>query len=366
MKVADVCAAIEQWAPPELAYSWDKTGLRLGDAGADVEHAVVALSVTNSAAQAAIEQRAQLLVSHHPVFWEPLSNLRTDDPLVRRLLDLAKAGVACYAAHTNFDLAPGGINDLLADSLSLKERCPLIGIPHDEYVKLVSFVPEKNLAEVRHAVCGAGAGAIGDYTYCSFSTAGTGTFVPGEGTEPHTGKKGMMNEESERRFEVRVPKWRLGQVLAALVAAHPYEEPAYDVMPLANKDRDLGIGVAGSLERPMQLDDFIRYVCENFDLPVVRYTGEPHRVVKRVGVLGGGGGGMLKDAPGGIDAVITGDVGYHDAVAALDRGIAVIDAGHDGTEKVFVEAMSRFLEKKFDGLTVYPHIEHIIFREYCA
>lgn len=366
MRVDDIREAIEQWAPPGLAYSWDRAGLSIGDAGAEVHRVLVAMSVTNAAARAAIDQQVQLLVSHHPAFWEPLTHLRTDDLLVRRLLDLVQAGVACYAAHTNFDLAPGGINDLLADRLALKERRPLLPVPHHEYVKLVTFVPEQNLAAVRDAVCNAGAGIIGDYTYCSFSGPGTGTFVPGPGADPHSGKKGMLNEEPERRLEVRVPKSRLPHVLTAMIASHPYEEPAYDVVPLANKDDKFGIGVMGLLPKQLTVEDFSRYVCEELDLPSVRYTGDPQRLINMVGVLGGGGGSMIKDMTVEIDAVVTGDIGYHDAVAALDRDITIVDAGHDGTEKVFVAAMTRFLENKFEGLTVCPHVERGIFREICA
>ena len=99
--------------------------------------------------------------------------------------------------------------------------------------KLVWFVPEEALDATRDAVFAAGAGRIGDYERCSWYTAGTGTFLGGEGTEPTIGEAGREQRTPELRVETVVPGARVEAVVAALAAAHPYEEVAYDLYPLA-------------------------------------------------------------------------------------------------------------------------------------
>jgi len=205
MKVGEIGSYLEKLAPPAWAYSWDRTGLSVGNPNSTVRGVVVALTVTREVFDIARRAKANLIVSHHPLIWEPLSALRTDDPHTALCLDLAKAGIACFAAHTNLDVAPNGVNAVLAERLGLCDVDSLISVPHAGLVKLVTFVPESHLAAVRDAVCAAGAGVIGEYTHCSFSSPGVGTFLPGTKAQPFSGRKHIVNEEPERRFEILVP-----------------------------------------------------------------------------------------------------------------------------------------------------------------
>jgi len=362
VKVRDVCRAVEELAPLALAYAWDKPGLRIGDPDAEVSHVLVALTVTRAAYERARAVGAQMIVSHHPPLWEPLATLRTDDPAVRLLVDLAHDGIACYAAHTNLDLAPGGVNDALAARLGLANRRPLLPAPQGAQVKLVTFVPESHLAAVRDAVCAAGAGVIGEYTHCSFSAPGTGTFLPGEAAQPFSGEKHRVNEEPERRFETLVQKARLPRVLEALFGAHPYEEPAYDVVPLENTDRSIGLGVRGELAEPLALDRFAAAVRAALELDHVRVAGDPARSVRSVAVIGGAGGGEAARVPRDVDVLVTGDVGYHAAVDAVERGLALIDAGHDGTERGIVSELARYLSLKLPPLQATAFGEPTVLR----
>lgn len=364
MSVRDVCGAIEAWAPLGYAYDWDKPGLSIGNPKARVTRVLVCLTVTRPAFRAARKLRAEMVVSHHPLIWEALKTLRTDDPHTRLCLDFAHAGIACYAAHTNLDVARGGVSAVLAEQLGLLESRPLFPVKHAAQVKLVTFVPETHLPQVRGAVSAAGAGVIGEYTHCSFSTEGIGTFKPGGKARPFAGKKGAVNEEAERRFEILVPKARLSQVLEALLTTHPYEEVAYDIVTLENSDPAIGLGMRGTLARPVTLRSFARHVCLALKVAHVRTVGPLAKRVRRVAVLGGAGGGEVGAVPGaplrvpgGIDVLVTGDVKYHDACAAMDRDLAVIDAGHAATEKPIVAAMARYLRKELKGLKVTTYIE---------
>ena len=234
--VRDVIRVMEAWAPPGLAYDWDRIGLSLGRPDAQVRTILTALSITVDAARAAVLAKADMVVSHHPLIWDAIKAIRTDDPAREPLTLLVKADTNCFAAHTNLDVCAGGVNDVLAEALGLRETKPLFPVKHAGQVKLVTFVPEAHLAAVRAAVSAAGAGEIGDYTHCSFSMPGTGTFLPGRGATPFSGKKGAVNEEPEARFETLVPKALVPRVVEALLKAHPYEEVAYDLVPLANAD----------------------------------------------------------------------------------------------------------------------------------
>ena len=361
MKVSEIVHAIQRLAPEEWAYTRDRVGLSVGSPDDKVTSVLVTLTVTPDALKAARREKAQMIVSHHPLIWTPLTALRTDDPATRFMLDIAQAGIACYAAHTNLDVAPGGVNDILAKRLGLSATKPLLPVPQADQVKLVTYVPEDRLPAVRDAVCKAGAGVIGGYTSCTFSTPGTGTFLPGKNTTPFSGEKQVLNEEPERRFETLVPKARLASVLAALQQAHPYEEVAYDIVCLENRDPALGLGVRGQLPDPTTLGAFARHACAALDIPHARVSGPLDKPVKTIAVLGGAGGGEIANVPGGIDVLLTGDLKYHEALAALDKGLAVVDAGHAGTEKWIVPALTEYLANTFDGLKVAGYVEPDVF-----
>lgn len=362
MKVRDVSRAIEELAPAGWAYSWDRSGLAIGSPEALVDRVLVALTVTRKTVQAAKRVRANLLVVHHPPIWEPLGALRTDDPATRLCLDLVEAKISCYAAHTNLDVAPGGVNTVLAERLGLVDTGPLLSAPHATQVKLVTFVPESHLAAVRDAVCSQGAGVIGEYAHCSFSSPGTGTFLPSGRAKPFSGAKHRVNEEPERRFEVLAPKARLTGILAALETAHPYEEVAYDIVTLENRDTAVGLGVRGRLPAPLGLDAFAKHVRKTLEVDHVRLCGARKRRVQTVGVIGGAGADEISNVPHDLDVLVTGDVRYHDALAAESRGIAVVDAGHAGTEKWIVPVLAQHIRRTCKGVRVSTVSEPDAFR----
>jgi len=362
MKVKDIIDIMDAWAPPSLAYSWDRAGLALGEPNDTVSGVLTCLTVTRDAFRAAKKARANFIVAHHPLIWEPIKTLRSDNAQSALCLDLATAGVGCYSAHTNLDVVSDGVNRVLADRLGLKNTSPLFPVSHAEQLKLVTFVPQSHLDAVRAAVCTAGAGVIGDYSFCSFGAPGTGTFLPGTNAKPFSGTKSRINEEPEIRLETLVPSHHVHAVIAALRSSHPYEEVAYDLVKLRDTDPAISLGLKGSLPKPIPLKAFAAQVCAKLRISHVRITGDPAREVSSVAVMGGAGGGSTADVPDGVDVFVTGDVKYHEAIDAAERGLAVIDAGHHGTEKWIVPAIAARLRKAAPKLRVTEYVEPDPFR----
>lgn len=364
--VGDIAAVLDALAPPELAEPWDNVGLLLGDPGAEPRWAAVALEAAFALAgdQDVLPPGPGLLVVHHPVPFRPRRRLVAGDAEGGLLLELARRRVALYAAHTNYDAAPGGLSHLLAVSLGLSPRGLRALRPSavppgggSGFYKLVVFVPSTHTDRVRAALAAAGAGWIGDYSDTAFAAPGRGYFRPREGAEPFIGSVGNVEEVHEDRLETIVPAHRLRAVLGALTEAHPYEEPAYDVYrlethpPVTRAELIAGTGRVGELAAgPMELEAFRAWVEEKLALPAgrARLVGwaadADRRTVHRVAVCPGAGGDLVEAAAAaGADVYITGDVGYHRAVEAFRLGLPLIDAGHLGTEKAFVPAVARAL-----------------------
>ena len=360
--VRDIMRAMEAWAPQGLAYSWDKVGLHTGSPDQAVSKVLTTLSISRDTVKVAKRQRADMIVAHHPLIWEPLSHLRSDTPKNRLYLDILEADIACYGAHTNLDIASGGVNHILAERLGLVNTSPLFPAPHTHLLKLTTFVPESHLRIVQDAMADAGGGVIGNYSHCAFHAPGTGTFMPNDKADPFSGAKNNLNFESELRLEMTVSPAVVGGVVAALHAAHPYDEIAYDLVQLQNADIRYGLGLKGEVDKPITLDDFAKHVRTSLEIDHVRVTGDSASKVKRIAVMGGAGGDSASKVPGDIDVFVTGDVKYHDALDAYDAGLNVIDAGHHGTEKWIAPALTKRLQESCPGLKLSTYMESDPFR----
>ncbi len=338
---------IEEWAYPELVADKDRVGLLVGSPADEVHKVLVTLDVTGDVITEAEEENVQLIVSHHPLYRDPIPYLRSDIYPSSHVYRLIQKGIALYTAHTNLDAAPGGINDILADRLGLVDIDLLLPTVEEKLYKVVVFVPVGYEDEVRQAMCSQGAGWIGGYSDCTFQLEGTGTFRPLEGTSPFIGETGQLEKASEFRIETIVPQKKLKKVLKGMVAAHPYEEVAYDVYPLENKGVKMGLGRVGKLPEPLTLADFAQKVKDCLDLEVVKVTGDPERSISKVALCGGSAMFFLEHAiKRGADVYLTGDVRHHGALDALDQGIAVVDAGHYGTEQVVIPVLADYIREK--------------------
>lgn len=330
-RIAELLEALGRRAPWASAAGWDPVGLQLGDPEAPVRRAAVCHEVTDEVAAALEAEPADLVVSYHPLLFEATTRWVAGDGPAGRAWRLVRAGVALAACHTNFDVARGGAADALADDLGLVECvgfAPLFGA---DSAKLVTFLPAEAADSVLEALAGAGAGVIGNYTHCSFRAEGLGSFFATESSDPAVGLRGALNREPEVRLEVVVPPAREPEVLAALVAAHPYEEPAYDVLGRRGEARMLGrVGRPPAAWTLRELGERVRGALGARP----RLAGEPDRPLERVAVLPGSGADFLEAAAdAAADAVVTGDVSHHRARAALDRGLALVDPGHAATER---------------------------------
>jgi dinuclear metal center YbgI/SA1388 family protein len=274
-----------------------------------------------------------------------LQKLVTDTPQGRILEKLIKHDIAVYAAHTNLDVTSGGVNDLLAEALGLENVELLVPTSEMKLKKLVVFVPKTHSEQVREAIGNAGAGAIGNYSHCSFSSEGTGYFLPGENTNPFIGRAGEIEAVKEERLETIFPEVLEKKVLSALIKAHPYEEVAYDIYPLSNKGEALGLGKIGTVPE-MSLKDFSNHVKKVFGLSGVRVVGDLQASIKKVAVLGGDGNKYWNQAKfKGADVYVTGDMYYHVAHDASAAGLNIVDPGHH-IESVMKQGVTNVLVEK--------------------
>lgn len=345
--VFDVVNWLERLAPPHLAESWDAVGLQVGDGWAPVRRVLTALTVTPDVVRQARELEADLIVAHHPLLFRPLKAVSFTSRTGAVLASLIKEGIALYVAHTNLDAAPGGVNDGLARRLELEDAVPLVPKPRTRQYKLVTFVPLDHKRAVMEAMAEAGAGVIGQYSHCSFSAAGVGTFRPLAGANPFIGTVGELEEVEEARLEMLVDEERLSAAVQALLKAHPYEEAAYDIYPLEPAKKEAGIGRVGRLKRPMTAEEAVAHVKSALGLAGVRLAGARRERVEKVAVVGGSGGSFVEAAAArGADLLVTGDVDYHDADEARFCGLMVIDAGHFGTERHVPYDLREYLESQ--------------------
>ncbi len=354
--IANVTSALEAWAPPGSAQDYDNVGLQVGDAARTVETGLLALDATPEVLEEAKRRDADLIITHHPLLFRPLDGVTADGYVSSLALRLAEAGVGLYSIHTNLDAAPGGVSFALANRLGLTNIGFLDGYEETLY-KLAVFVPEDAFDTVRQALADAGAGQIGDYEACAFAVEGTGFFKPGEGTDPHIGEAGGDVESAqERKLEVEVARWNLKPVMAALEGAHPYEEVAYDLYPVQQKNSRAGLGALGEFESPQPLSAFLDRVATRLEAGSLRYAGNDEATIERVAVCGGAGSDFIGTArSAGADAYVTADVSYHEFFEVLspdgDPEMALIDPGHYETEALTEALLRDWLNERFPSVS---------------
>lgn len=346
-RISDIIEIVDKLAPFGYAEDWDNSGLQVGDPAAKVSRIMISLDPVPEAIEAAINQGCQLLLTHHPLIFRPLKSINASDPIGHLITLSLKNNLSIISLHTNYDIAPKGLNDILAERIGLKSTIPLSVTGWGELVKLVVFVPEGHEEKVTEALFRF-SGFIGNYSDCSFQTPGTGTFKPLTGADPFIGKVGFREYVRESRIEVLLRREDLSAAVSAMVAAHPYEEPAYDLYPLENKGECRGLGRVGELESEISLDELAMSLKKKLSPPGLRIVGNPGRLVKRVAVCGGSGASFVRDAARhGADVLITGDVKYHDARDAQMLGVALIDLGHFASEKMMVDGLAAALVEEF-------------------
>ena len=332
----DVVDLLHGWYPPHTADSWDAVGLVYGDPEAPVRKVLFAVDPVLPVAQEAAAWGADLLVTHHPLFLKAVHGFPATTPKGRTLAALAGAGCALLAAHTNADQAVGGVSEAMARALGLSDPEPILPAAADPLDKLTVFVPAGDADRLREALAQAGAGRIGDYDHASFSSPGEGRFRPLEGAHPTIGSVGEVEVVDEVRVEVVVPRGHRAAVVRAMLAAHPYEEPAYDVVELADPGRSTtGTGRIGTVPQTT-LEEFAAHVAGALPATAqgVRVAGDPGRPVRRVALCGGAGDFLLDTvAATDADVYVTSDLRHHPASEFVERGgPALVDVAHWAAE----------------------------------
>ncbi len=355
MRIQDIINIIEEWAPPEIAWEKDNVGLQIGSRAGNVQRLLLALEISSEVVAEARRKKVDLIITHHPLLFRPLSSVSTSDNVGKLTYELIQSGIAVYTAHTNLDFTRGGVSFALAERLGLMD-VDFLHRTGSGLKKVSVFVPQEHVESVAEAMGRAGAGIIGDYEMCSFRVSGTGTFRPRKGAKPFVGSVGKFEKVEEARLEMLAPSWRVPRVLSAMLNAHPYEEVAYDIYPLDNRPEDVGAGAIGDLAAPTSLRTFLDRVTKKLGTKHLRYTGDPRVRVKRVAVCGGGGTSLLPVAiTAEADAFVTADIKYHTFHDAKGR-IALIDAGHYETERpvldVLVLRLQESLREKEEKVSV--------------
>ena len=350
VRAAQIAEAVERMAPLSLAEEWDNCGLQVGDPEAEVNQVLVALTPLPEVFEEAEDRGADFLLFHHPLIFDPLKTIVTSSYPGGLLARAIRNGLTVYAAHTSYDAAPAGVSVALARTLGLDGPLRVLS-PRGALRKLVVFVPEHNVDALAKALAEAGAGAIGDYTECTFRTQGRGTFRGGECANPYLGEKGRLEEVEEVRVETVVPAHTVRRAVDAAIAAHPYEEVALDVYPVEGSPEGCGYGRLGTLPDRLTAEELREHVSESLGFPS-RLVADAGRRIETIAVLGGSGSSFIPEvAASGARAYVTGDVDYHDALLAESLGLTVIDAGHAATELPSLEPLALQLTELV-GVTV--------------
>jgi len=332
VQVADLLDAIQRKASFAFAEPGDNCGLLVGDRLAPALRVLAALDLTDDVVSEALTRRCDTVLTHHPLLFSPVRTLVEAEPRERLLRRLVRNDLTLIACHTNLDAAPGGLADIAGEALGLQDMVPLRPASAGWY-KLVGFIPPQAVEAVAAAVFAAGAGTIGEYRECAFSAEGNGWFTPMPGSHPTVGEVSRPERTPELRWETVVPKRLITEAIRAFVAAHPYEEPAFDVYPVEDVLPRAGLGRVGVLAEAVRVKDLAQMAARVFESGAVRWSGDGDRLVRRAAVLPGSGRSLLETAAGQCEVLISGDLGYHAAEQGAEMGLSLIDVPHEDSER---------------------------------
>jgi dinuclear metal center YbgI/SA1388 family protein len=351
MIVKSICDLIEEVAPLSLQESYDNAGLLIGDSQMEINSALVTIDVTEEVIDEAIRKECELIISHHPLIFKGLKNITGQNDVQRCVVKAIKNDIAIYAAHTNLDNVLNGVSGKMAEKIGLK-NVRILQPKQNRLLKLITYVPNLYSDKIRKVLFEAGAGQIGNYDSCSFNGDGLGTFRANEKANPFVGNIDELHTEPETRIEVILPDYLKNHVLKALLMMHPYEEPAYDFIPLQNTWKEVGAGVVGELDQPEDELILFNRIKRIFKVPSIRHTVLSGIKVKRVALCGGSGSEFLTEAiAAGADVFITGDFKYHEFFDA-QKQIVIADIGHFESEQFTKDIFFEIITKKMPTFAV--------------
>jgi dinuclear metal center YbgI/SA1388 family protein len=345
MTCKEVIKYLEDWAPKEIAWQNDNVGVQVGNTSRIVKNILLSLELTSEVVNQAIKKKCNLVITHHPLIFHLIKKLDLKNDINAQLIEkLIKKEITLYSAHTNLDFTKHGVSFQLAKKLGLKNITFLKNLKSNQF-KLSVFIPTTHIEKVAHALFNAGGGIIGEYSNCSFRSEGEGTFKGSSVSNPVVGTKGRYEKVNEIKLEVLINSWKLNAVLNAMLTAHPYEEPAYDLYPLENPNFNYGAGAIGNFEKSLSPAETLAIVSKKLSAFNLRFVQGTTNTIKKVAVCGGSGSDLIEDAIGcGADAFVTADIKYHAFHSTKDR-ILLIDAGHYETEIPVMDELKKRLSK---------------------
>ncbi len=350
MTVQDICTAMEEWAPLAWQESYDNAGLLVGNRQTPIKGVLISLDCTEAVVDEAIAKGCNLIISHHPIVFKGLKSLTGKNYVERTVIKAIQHNIALYASHTNLDHAPNGVSYQLAKKLGIKGQ---VLKPFQNSLKsLIYFIPTAHEESVRMALHEAGAGNIGEYSSCSFTSDGTGRFTPSVHTNPFIGQANQPESVEEKKVEMIYPAHLESNILQALKQAHPYEEVSYFTYGLGNEWKEVGSGFIGKLPNEMSAEEFIGYVKSTLGIQQIRHTAILSKTISTVAVCGGAGSFLVGEAKKqGADAYISADFKYHEFFDAENTCI-ICDIGHYESEVMIKDAILDYLSNIFSTFAV--------------
>ena len=351
IRLSDVIRHLENKAPRGLQESYDNSGLITGLPEMEVKGIIICLDSLECVVEEAVNRGCNVIIAHHPIVFSGLKRITGASYVERTIIRAIKNDIAIYAIHTNLDNIRDGVNAAIADRLGLKGTTVLRPMTN-RLQKLVTYSPVAHSDTIRNALFEAGAGEIGNYSECSFSTKGTGSFMPNAKAQPFIGEKGKRHYETEDRIEVVLPEWKQQTVLNALRASHPYEEVAFEIFTIENQYNRIGAGLIGELETAVEPTKFLTIIKERMNTRMIRHTAPGMKLIRKVAVCGGAGSFLLKEAiSSGADAFISADFKYHEFFDAEGK-IIIADIGHFESEQFTMKLLQEFLREKFTTFAI--------------
>lgn len=349
VKVSNLINFLEDRYSPKLAFEWDNSGLQIGSRYNDVHKVLFCLTLTKNVLEGAIAQNVNCIITHHPVMFNAISQIDISKYQGKLIEQVIKHNICVYSLHTNFDVCPNGVSDVLAGRYGFN-KTKVLSPAGSELYKIVVYVPKDSFENFKRDFLDLNVGNIGNYSHCSFSSTGEGTFLPNDNASPYIGQSGVLEKVNEIKLETIVKDVDIDKVVSKMKSIHPYEEPAYDIIPLRNKDKSIGLGRYVVLSEDKVVENFLSvfngHLYGNTNL---------QRKVKRIAFCGGSGKSLInKVASMDIDLFITGDIDYHASVDAEELGLSVLDIGHYQSEIPAMHYLKSILTDKF------PEIEFFI------
>jgi dinuclear metal center YbgI/SA1388 family protein len=351
MIVKDITQLLEDYAPLAYQEDYDNAGLLVGNFNQKINKVLICLDCTEAAIDEAIKENCDLIIAHHPIIFKGIKKLNGKNYVERVIIKAIENKIALYAIHTNLDNVINGVNGKICDKLSLINR-KILSPKKQNLKKLVTFIPVNNAEDVKEAIFNAGAGNIGNYSNCSFNTLGNGTFKANKNTNPFVGEQDKLHTEEELKVEVIFDVAQQSKILNALLKSHPYEEVAFDIFPLENKNPQVGSGMFGELVDEMEEIEFLQNLKKVMNVSVIRHSNLLNKKIKKVAVCGGSGSFLLKDAiQAGADIFITSDFKYHEFFDA-DEKLLIADIGHYESEQFTQDLLLEIITENFPNFAI--------------